>query len=312
MIKLNEKRVLVTGGAGFIGSPLANELADENEVVVVDDGHLGIEENLRSDVSYSERSILEDDLPTAVDVVFHLAGLSSYVIHEDAPARGARVNVEGFVNVIEQARDDGCETVVYASTSSLYGTGNAPSVEGDELTVTTGYQASMESRERYAEYFAKHYDMNVAGMRLFSVYDGYGGNDGQKIEYANPVAQFADDIVHGRSPTLYGDGTQTRDFTHIEDVVEGLLVAAEHQLTGVYNLGTGRAVSFNELLELLTNELETDVRPEYIENPIPDEADIHDAMADISKLRSATGWEPTISLEEGIERVCSQYEVPQL
>lgn len=305
---LHDERILVTGGAGFIGSNLANELAQTNDVVVVDDGFLGDERNLVDDVDFRERSVLEDDLPTDVSVVFHLAALSSYAMHEADPSRGARVNVEGFVNTIEQAREDGCSTVVYASTSSIYGDQTTPSLEDMDVTVNTGYEASKVARERYAEYFSNHYDMHLAGMRLFSVYQGYGGNEAHKEEYANVVAQFADDIARGESPTLYGDGTQTRDFTHVKDVTRGLITAADHQLEGIYNLGTGRAVSFNELVAMITSELDADVEPEYVENPISEDVYVHDTMADYAKIHDATGWEPCISLEEGIARVCLQYE----
>jgi len=305
---MDGQSILVTGGAGFIGSNLANHLAGDNDVTVIDDGYLGTPENLDTAVEFAERSVLDDDLPTDVDVVFHLAALSSYAMHEDDPTRGARVNVEGFVNVVEQAREDGCETVVYASTSSIYGSRTEPSPEEMEVTVNTGYEASKMARERYGEYFSNHYDLSMAGMRFFSVYQGYGGAEEHKGEYANVIAQFADDIASGESPVLYGDGTQTRDFTHVEDVVRGLALAAECGLDGIYNLGTGERYSFNSVVELLNEELGTDVDPEYVENPIPESVYVHDTCADCSKMADATGWEPEIGFEEGIRRVCRQYE----
>ncbi|WP_327054162.1 NAD-dependent epimerase/dehydratase family protein [Halomicrococcus gelatinilyticus] len=305
---MNGKRVLVTGGAGFIGSNLANHLAEDNEVLALDDGYLGTPENLDDAVEFHERSVVEDDLPTDVDVVFHLAALSSYPMHEDDPATGARVNVEGFVNTVDQAREDGCDTVVYASTSSIYGSRTEPSPESMDVEARTGYEASKLARERYGEYFAHHYDMNVAGMRFFSVYQGYGGAEEHKGEYANIIAQFADDVAHGRSPEIYGDGSQTRDFTHVDDIVRGLELAAEHELTGVYNLGTGDSYDFDTVVEFINRELGTDVEPTYVENPIPDDVYVHDTMADVTKFREATGWEPTIDFEEGVRRVCAQYK----
>ncbi|KYH25050.1 ADP-L-glycero-D-manno-heptose-6-epimerase [Halalkalicoccus paucihalophilus] len=304
---MDGKRVLVTGGAGFIGSNLANHLSETNDVVVVDNGYLGTPENLDRTVEFHERSVLEDDLPTDVDVVFHLAALSSYAMHEDDPTTGARVNVEGFVNVVEQAREDGCDTVIYASTSSIYGNQTEPSPEDMPVDVNTGYEASKLARERYAEYFANHYDLNMAGMRFFSVYQGYGGAEGHKGEYANVIAQFADDLANGESPVIYGDGTQTRDFTHVSDIVRGMVLAAEHELTGVYNLGTGEAYDFNTVVELLNEELGTEIEPEYVENPIPDSVYVHDTCADYAKINEATGWEPEIDFKEGIRRVCSGY-----
>jgi UDP-glucose 4-epimerase len=305
---MDGKRVLVTGGAGFIGSNVANELAERNEVIALDDGYLGTSENLDDAVEYHERSVLEEDLPTDVDVVIHLAALSSYAMHEENPRKGARVNVEGFINTVDQARQDGCETVVYASTSSIYGSRTEPSPEDMPVTTNTGYEASKLARERYAEYFGNHYGMDMAGLRFFSVYQGYGGAEEHKGEYANVIAQFADDIANGRRPALYGDGTQTRDFTHVDDIVRGVELTADHALTGIYNLGTGETYSFNTVVEMLNDELGTDVDPEYVENPIPEDVYVNDTCADPSKIEAATGWTPQIDFEEGIRRVCTQYK----
>ncbi|ADE03927.1 NAD-dependent epimerase/dehydratase family protein [Haloferax volcanii] len=303
---MNGKRVLVTGGAGFIGSNLANHLADENEVVAVDDLYLGTPENLDDAVEFHDASVLDDDLPTDdVDVVFHLAALSSYKMHEENPTKAARVNVEGFVNTVEQARNDGCDTVVYASTSSIYGSQTEPSPEEMPVEARTGYEASKLARERYAEYFHHHYDMRTAGLRFFSVYQGFGGAEEHKGEFANTVAQFTDKIAAGESPELFGDGTQTRDFTHVDDIVRGIELAADHRLQGIYNLGTGESYSFNEMVDMINEALGTDVEPEYIENPL--DVYVHDTKADCTKIREATGWEPKISFEEGLRRVCEPY-----
>jgi len=304
---ITNNRILVTGGAGFIGSNLANHLAKHNEVIVVDNCYLGTPDNLNDDVEFIKRTVLDDDLPTDVDIVFHLAALSSYAMHEDEPTKGARVNIEGFVNTIDQAKEDGCKTVVYASTSSIYGSQTEPSPEEMDVTINTGYEASKMGREAYAEYFKNHYGLSMAGMRFFSVYQGYGGAEEHKGEYANVIAQFADNIAHGVSPVLYGDGTQTRDFTHISDIVRGLELAAEHELSGIYNLGTGDSYDFNEVVEQLNEILGKDVQPEYIEYPIPDSVYVHDTCADYSKMQEKTGWQPQITFEQGLKQVCEQY-----
>ncbi|MFW6153178.1 MAG: NAD-dependent epimerase/dehydratase family protein [Halobacteriota archaeon] len=301
------QRLLVTGGAGFIGSNLANRLAERNNVIAIDDEFLGTPENLSSAVEYRRQSVLEEDLPTDVDAVFHIAALSSYSMHEDDPARGARVNVEGFVNTVDQARQAGCETVVYASTSSIYGSQTEPSPVDQAVTANTGYEASKLARERYAEYFHNHYGMTMAGLRLFSVYQGYGGAESHKAQFANVIAQFADDIANGRAPELYGDGTQTRDFVHVDDVVDAFERAADHRLNGVYNVGTGIAYSFNEVVELINEELGTDVDPVHVENPLPDSVYVHDTCADASTFERETDWQPTVDFETGIERVCAHY-----
>ncbi|ELY84400.1 NAD-dependent epimerase/dehydratase family protein [Natrinema gari] len=302
---MQNQRVLVTGGAGFIGSSLANRLAADNDVIAVDDTYLGTPENLDDAVGYVEASVLEDDFPADVDVVFHLAALSSRNMHESDPQRGCRVNVEGFVNTVERARKAGCETVVYASTSSIYGSRTEPSPESMDVEVHTAYEASKLARERYAEYYANHHAMNVAGLRFFSVYQGFGGNEAHKGEYANTIAQFADAIATGEPPELFGDGTQTRDFTHVRDVARACELAADHELTGVFNVGTEEAYSFNEMVAMINDALGTDVDPKYIECPFDDY--VHDTMADASKFREATGWEPEIDFEDGVELVCRPY-----
>ncbi|WP_257297510.1 NAD(P)-dependent oxidoreductase [Haloarchaeobius sp. FL176] len=308
---MNGNRVLVTGGAGFIGSNLANHLAADNEVVVVDDCYLGTADNLDDSVEFHEQSVLDDDLPTeGVDAVFHLAALSSLKMHEDSRENlctGLRVNVEGFANTVEQAREDGCETVVYASTSSIYGDRTEPSPESMAVEANTGYEASKLARERYAEYFHNYHDMSMAGLRFFSVYQGYRGAEEHKGEFANIIAQFADDVANGESPVIYGDGTHSRDFTHVQDIVRGIELAADHELQGIYNLGTGEQHTANEVVERLCSILDSDVEPEHVENPIDEDVFVQHTMADATKMQEATGWEPDISFEEGLERVCAPY-----
>ncbi|MFD1633344.1 NAD-dependent epimerase/dehydratase family protein [Haloplanus ruber] len=309
------KRVLVTGGAGFIGSNLANHLAADNDVIALDDCHLGTPENLdgvdaegnaSGPVEFVDGSVLDDDLPTDVDVVFHLAAYSSYTMVEEHKREATRVNVEGFVNTVEQARRDGCDTVVYATTSSIYGSRTEPSPEDMDIEARTCYEASKLAREQYGEYFGNHYDMTLAGLRFFSVYQGYGGAEEHKGEYANTVAQFADAIASGESPELFGDGTQTRDFTHVDDVVRATELAADHELDGIYNVGTGESYTFNSMVEMINDELGTDIDPQYIENPL--DVYVHDTMADATKLHEATGWEPAVDFEDGVARVCAAYK----
>jgi UDP-glucose 4-epimerase len=303
--------VLVTGGGGFIGSNLANHLAANNDVVALDDGYLGTPENLDESVEYVEASVLDDDLPVEdVDVLFHLAALSSLKMHEDSREnllKGLRVNVEGFANTVEQCRQAGCDTVVYASTSSIYGSRHEPSPESMAVEANTGYEASKLARERYAQYFANYHDMAMAGMRFFSVYQGYRGAEAHKGEFANIVAQFADDVANGDAPVIYGDGTHSRDLTHVSDIVRGCELAADHELTGIYNLGTGEQHTANEIVDALNDVLGTSVEPEHVENPIDEDVFVQHTMADYAKMQEATGWTPEIDFSEGMELVCEPY-----
>jgi UDP-glucose 4-epimerase len=275
---MKDQRVLVTGGAGFIGSNLANHLAEDNDVIAVDDTYLGTPENIADNVEFVEATVLDGEefveatvldgeFPTDVDVLFHLAALSSRNMHEENPQRGCRVNVEGFVNTVEQVKDHGCDTVVYALTSSIYGSRSEPLSKSMEVESQTAYEASKLARERYAEYYAHHHDMNMAGLRFLSVYHGFGGNEEHKDEYANAVARFADAIASGEALELFGDGSQTRDFTHVHDVARACELAADHELTGVYNVGTEDPYGFNEMVAMINDVLKTDIDPEYIKCP---------------------------------------------
>jgi UDP-glucose 4-epimerase len=302
---MDGKRILVTGGGGFIGSNLSNYLAADNDVVALDDGSFGTPEHLDDAVEYVTADVLDDDLPADVDVLVHLAALSSRQMLEAEPRRGARVNVEGFVNTVEQVREAGCDTVVYASTASVYDN-DPPALEDEPVAASTHYDASMLSRERYAEHYDDtEDDLSVAGTRFFSVYQGFGGAESHKGEYANTVSQWAEKMARGDRPVLWGDGEQTRDYVHVSDVVRAIEAIADARLSGVYNVGTGRSYSFNETVEMLNEALGTDIDPVY--EPVPLSNYNYAQRADASKLRTATGWDPRVSFEEGVEELCAPY-----
>jgi len=301
---MHGKRVLVTGGAGFVGSTLANHLVTDNEVIAVDDLHLGTPENLDDGVEFVEASVVDDDWPAEVDAVFHLAALSSRAMLEADPQQGTRVNVEGTVNVIERTRDH-ADTVVFAGTSSMYDD-DPPAREDDPVRAATCYEASMLARDRYMEYYNEFYDdISVASTRFSSVYEGYGGNEAHKGEYANTVSQWAAKMADGGVPVLWGDGSQTRDYVHVSDVVRAMEAVADHRLEGSYNVGTGRNVSFNETVDLLNEALGTDIEPAY--EPVPLTNYNYQQRFDVSKLHEATGWEHQVDFEEGVEMVCAPY-----
>jgi len=301
---MRDTRVLVTGGAGFIGSTLANALAPDNEVVALDDLHLGTPDNLDPGVEFVRGSVLDDDWPADVDVVFHLAALSSRSMLEEDPRRGTRVNVEGTVNVVERTREH-ADAVVYAGTSSMYDD-DPPAREDDPVTAETCYEASMLSRDRYMEYYNAYYDdLAVASARFSSVYEGYGGNEAHKGDYANTVSQWAAKMADGERPVLWGDGSQTRDYVHVSDVARALEAIADERLTGAYNVGTGENYSFDETVALLNDALGTDIDPEY--EPVPLTNYNYRQRFDVTKLREATGWAPTVSFPEGVRRVCAPY-----
>lgn len=308
---MDDTSVLVTGGAGFIGSSLANRLSFDNDVLVLDDQSLGDARELNTNVDYQNESVLAADLPTDVDVIFHLAALSSITDHEkdiDQLRGGVEINVKGFVNVVEQARRSGCNTVIYASSSAVYGSRMDPVTEDVDVAAPNAYAASKLAREKYAEYFANAYEMNMAGMRFFSVYREPTGRGTSVRTASNIITKLAEDIANERAPVVFGDGTHRRDFIHVDDVVRGLELAADHELTGVFNLGTGQSHTINEIIRMLKATFDSEIQPTFTENPIPDHMFIDRLVADVTKMRNETGWSPRIGISEGIERIRMAYE----
>ncbi len=311
------ERALVTGGAGFIGSNIVEELVEQDvEVVVLDDLYLGSEDNLsevRDQIEFIEGSVLDmekvEEAVEGVDTIFHQAARSSSPMHKENPQEGARVNIEGFINVCEAAVEEGAEKVVYASTSSMYGSVTPPHREDMDVTPTNLYTASKMSREMYAQVYSYNNRIQTTGLRYFSV---YGPHEKAKGKYANVVTQFLWKMIDGENPVIWGDGDQTRDFTFVKDIARANICAAEKrpELDGeVFNIGTGNDVSFNEVVEELNNALGTDIEPEHIENPR--DKYVSTTKADNSEAREKLGWEPRNDFSEGLEKTVNYYRQEQ-
>ncbi|MBP7070257.1 MAG: GDP-mannose 4,6-dehydratase [Methanothrix sp.] len=296
--------ILVTGGAGFIGSNLVEALLkDGEEVVVVDNMHTGSPANLeglRGSLRLIQGSC--NDLP-GLDLepqqIYHLGIPSSSPMYKANPLLvGEAIN--GFISVLEAARRSGAR-LVYASSSSLYSGLLPPHREDMTIAVTDYYTEARLAMERLAELYHRLYGVGSAGMRFFSV---YGPREESKKQYANMVSQFLWQMRRGEEPVIYGDGSQTRDFTHVHDVVRALSLAMGSDCQGVFNVGTGRACSFNEVIGMINAQLGTDIKHKYIENPIKNY--VQDTLADTGKCRKALGFQAQISLEEGIHELAAR------
>ena len=296
--------ILVTGGAGFIGSNLVEALLkDGEEVVVVDNMHTGSPANLeglRGSLRLIQGSC--NDLP-GLDLepqqIYHLGIPSSSPMYKANPLLvGEAIN--GFISVLETARRSGAR-LIYASSSSLYSGLLPPHREDMTIAVTDYYTEARLAMERLAELYHRLYGVGSAGMRFFSV---YGPREESKKQYANMVSQFLWQMRRGEEPVIYGDGSQTRDFTHVHDVVRALSLAMGSDCQGVFNVGTGRACSFNEVIGMINAQLGTDIKHKYIENPIKNY--VQDTLADTGKCRKALGFQAQISLEEGIHGLAAR------
>ena len=307
------EKALVTGGAGFIGSNIVEKLVEQDiDVKVIDDLFLGDEDNLedvRDEITFIQGSVLEEEKVRQavedVDVIFHQAARSSSPMHRENPAEGTRINVEGFVNVAEAAIDEGVGKIVYASTSSMYGSVSPPHREEMDLKPQNRYTASKMSREMYAQCYSYKGEIETTGLRYFSV---FGPHERAKGKYANVVTQFMWNMMEGEQPVIWGDGTQERDFVYVEDVARANIKAAEtrEELDGeVINIGRGDPVTFNQVVEKLNKVLDTGIEPEKIENPRDKYVKEH--RADISKAKKLLNWQPEYSFEQGLEQTRKYY-----
>ncbi len=299
-------RFLVTGGAGFIGSNIVRRLlADGDEVVVIDDLTLGNVNNvpgvkvIRGDVRDAQ---LVEGACKGIDGAFHDAARSSAPMFSPDPREGVDVNIRGFMNIADAARRHGFP-VVYASTSSLYSRCKPPHREDMEVKPGSYYEYSFFAREHYASLCSELYGVRLIGLRYFSV---YGPHEEYKGKFANNVSQFAWDMMAGRAPEIYGDGSQTRDLTYVDDVVEANILALKSKVKcDVFNVGTGSTTSFNKIIEQLNSALGTSVKPIHVPNPIKNY--VKKTQADTSKAERLLGFKAKVSLVEGIRRTVEYY-----
>jgi len=299
-------RIVITGGAGFIGSNLAEvlALAPNNEVCVVDDLSTGKVENLpiASGIEFIKGSITDLQLMNEVladaDFVFHQAALPSVQRSIEDPAHANEVNIRGTLNVLMAARDAGVKKVIYASSSSVYGdTPELPKREGMTLNPLSPYAVTKLVGEYYCKVFNDVYGLNTISLRYFNV---YGPRQDPHSEYAAVIPRFVSRVLRGEPPIIYGDGQQTRDFTFVKDVVNANILAMNSDATGVYNIASGRRISIQELATLITRLTgrDSDLEPVFDK---PRKGDVRHSLADISRARAVMGYKPEYSLERGLE-----------
>jgi UDP-glucose 4-epimerase len=292
---------MVTGGAGFIGSNLVEELLKAGEdVVVLDNMHTGSPGNLEG-LEGSLKLIRAscNELP-GMDLhpekIYHLGIPSSSPMYKKNPYLvGEALN--GFTAVFELARKSGAR-VVYASSSSLYNGLLPPHREDMTIQVADYYTEARLAMERMAELYKRLFDVNSVGMRFFSV---YGPKEEAKKEYANMVTQFLWEMRDGKTPVIFGDGSQTRDFTYVKDVVRALQLAMKSDYHGILNVGTGKAYSFNDVIAILNQKLGLSVKPQYAKNPIKNY--VMHTLADTSKAEREIGFKAQSPFDKGIDAI---------
>ncbi len=298
-------KVVVTGGAGFIGSNLVNALLDRDyDVTVIDNLSTGRFENIREFVDFKKIRFIQGDI-TDIDLlkdvfrdtsyVFHQAAIPSVVRSVNNPSATNQTNVDGTLNVLIAARDCEVDKVVYASSSSVYGdTPELPKREDMKPNPLSPYAVSKLTGEYYCKVFSEVYGLKTICLRYFNV---YGARQDPNSEYAAVIPRFITRILEDKPPIIYGDGEQTRDFTYVKDVVKANILAAESESTGVFNIAGGKRISINDLARRIMNILNVKLEPIYEK---PRLGDIKHSLADISLSKMKIGYHPEYDIDKGL------------
>jgi nucleoside-diphosphate-sugar epimerase len=302
---------LVTGGAGFIGSHLAEELLRRGERVrIVDSLITGRRKNLSQlpGIDFIEGDLA--DLTVArkavqgIDYLLHQAAIPSVPRSVEDPITSNRANIDSTLNVLVAARDARVKRVVYAGSSSAYGnTETLPKREDMPTNPLSPYALQKLVGEQYMQMFTALYGLETVSIRYFNV---FGPRQDPSSPYSGVISLFAKALLENTAPTIYGDGEQTRDFTYIANVVDGVLraVGAPRASGAVINVATGSRVSLNRLLEAMKKLTGSHVTTSYAP---PRHGDVRDSQADITRARDLLGYEPLVSFEEGLRRTLEWY-----
>jgi UDP-glucose 4-epimerase len=296
---------LVTGGAGFIGSHLVEELlARGHKVRVLDDcstGNLANLAGMRERIDFVHGSVTDPDLvrraTAGCEVVYHLAALPSVVQSVQDPVRSHAITATGTVHVLDAARQAKVRRVIYAASSSAYG--DQPGEfrrETDPLIPLSPYAAAKLAGEHYCQCATAVYGLETVRLRFFNV---FGPRQDAKSPYSGVIALFIAAMKQGKQPTIFGDGLQTRDFVYVANVVQAILLAAEAKTAAgnVYNIGNGAATTVLELVKVLNELLGTTIKP--VHQP-PRAGDVRHSLADITAARRDLGYQPKVSFREGL------------
>ena len=302
---------LVTGGAGFIGSNLADQLlADGHEVRVLDNLSTGFAENVPAGATFLEGDITDQPLVEkavdGVEVVFHQAARGSVARSLDTPLVTDHVNVNGTLTVLDAARRAGVRRFVSASSSSVYGgVAPRPTPESAALTPKSPYAVTKMAGEHYLRVFGELYPMETVSLRYFNV---YGPRQRPDSAYAAVIPRFIAALRAGQRPEVHGDGRQSRDFAFVDDVVAANILAGEAPAAAcsgrAYNIAGGAEQSLLDLLEILGDVLGVSVRPNHVD---PRPGDVRHSFADLTAAATDLGYHPTTTFAEGLRRTVAWF-----
>ena len=306
---INDKRIIVTGGAGFIGSHIVDALIEAgNHVIVIDNLSTGNMKNIEHHINTHRFEFINGSITNltllkemfkGTDYVFHEAAIASVRGSIANPLASHETNITGTLNVLLAARDNNVKKVVFASSAAVYGDSPVqPKCEDMIPEPLSPYAVSKLASEYYCQVFTMLYGLKTVCLRYFNV---YGPRQDPKSEYAAVIPKFIQLVKEGKSPVIFGDGEQTRDFVFVKDVVTANLLAAESNMNGVFNVGTGENITLNALVNAIIEVSGSNLQAVHVS---PKAGDIRYSLADISKIRN-NGYKPEYSIKLGLNRILS-------
>ncbi len=309
---MRNKKIVITGGAGFIGSNLARFLSSENKTIVIDDLSTGYLKNIQDLIDNNQIDFVKGSITDFnflkeqfkyVDYVFHVAAIPSVPRSIKDPIKSNQANINGTLNVLLAAKDNGVKKVIYSSSSSVYGdTPTLPKKEEMKPYPLSPYAVSKLAGEYYCDVFSNVYNLSTVSLRYFNV---YGPRQDPTGDYAAVIPKFITRVTNDKSPIIYGDGTQSRDFSFIDDVVQANILAAESRASGVFNIAFGNRITINALAELIMEIIGKNLDIIY-DNPRP--GDILHSLADISKAKNHFNYKPEFDIKDGLKETVKWFQ----
>lgn len=284
---MKNKNILITGGAGFIGSHIANELIEDNEVTIIDNLSTGNIKNLKypehDNLNFINEDICKadlDELTQGIDYIFHLAAMASVPLSVENPIKCNEINLNATVKLLESAVKQDVKKIVFSSSSAVYGENkNMPLKETEPPMPTSPYAASKASCELYLKSFYESYGLNYTALRYFNV---FGPKQDKNSQYAAVIPNFISALLEGHRAEIYGDGEQTRDFVYVGDVVRANISACKSDYNGIVNVASGEKLTINQLYDIIKDTLESDLEPEYLPERL---GDIKHSLADVDNMK---------------------------
>ena len=307
---MEDKKIIITGGLGFIGSYIADELIEDNEVTIIDNLSSGKVNNLKTP-SHENLTMIKDNLNNInldeilidTDYIFHLAAMASVPLSVANPIKCNENNVVSTIKLLTAAKNQNVKKIVFSSSSAVYGNNtNTPLKENELMKPTSPYAASKATCELYLHAFEESYGLKSIALRYFNV---FGPRQDKNSDYAAVIPNFINTMLNNKQPIIYGDGEQTRDFIYVKDVAKANIATAKSKYSGPINIASGKQLTVNRIYEIIADHLNCNLKPKYLSER---KGDIKNSIANIDKMNKINFKSHPSTFEEQINETIQWFK----